>query len=223
MKPWVATLLLLLLCLPEAAEARRKKRTRTRSGTVIVQSSTVGADIFIDGQPVAKVPMKLPMALRAGKHTIKVSRQGYADYLDTFRIRSGRDVRLEIDLLPVSGVLRVAARPPADVVVDGRRVGETPYLGEVEPGSRVVEVRAPDHAVHRETLQVAAGELYPLEVQLVPLPPQVPAAPTPWYGHWWVWAGAAAVAGGVTAAIVMSQPDGPPADPDHILNLEPTR
>lgn len=220
MKPaWVA--ILLLLSLPQFADARRK---RARTGTVIVRSATVGADVFIDGQVVGTIPMKFPMALRAGKHTIKVSRRGYADYLDTFRIRPGRDVVLEIDLLAVSGVLRVAARPAAEVVVDGRRVGQTPYVGELEPGSRVVEVRAPDYSVHREQIVVDAGEAYSLEVQLVPLPVTVPPAPTPWYGHWWVWAGAAVVvAGGVTAALTLSDTDGPPPDPDHILTIDPRR
>ncbi len=218
-RAWVA--ILLVICLPQAVDARRK---RARTGTVIVRSATVGAVVYIDGQEVGTIPMKFPMALRAGKHTVKVSRQGHADYLDTFRIRAGRDVVLEIDLLAVSGILRVAARPPAEVVVDGRRVGQTPYLGELEPGRRMVEVRAPDYTVHSEEIVVAAGELYPLEVQLVPLPVVVPPAPTPWFGHWWVWAGAAViVAGGVTAAVTLSDTDGPPPDPDHILTIEPQR
>jgi len=213
--------MLLVLALSSVADARPR---RARSGPVIVQSTTVGAEVHIDGQQIATTPMKLPLALRAGKHTIKVSRRGYADYVDTFRVRAGRDTTLEIDLLAVSGVLRVAARPPADVVVDGRRVGQTPYAGELEPGGRVVEVRAPGHAVHRETLTVVAGEIYPLEVQLVGLPEVAPPPPTPWYGHWWVWAGAAAVvAGGVTAALVAGGDGGPPAEPEHILTIEPAR
>ncbi len=214
--------LLLLFCLAAPAPAKRSRRVRT--GTVVVQSTTLGAEVHIDGQQVATIPMEFPLALRAGKHTIKVSRLGYADYLDTFRTRAGKDTVLEIDLLPVSGVLKVAARPPGVVVVDGRQIGESPFLGEIEPGERRVEVRAAGHSVHRQTLQVEAGQQYPLEVQLVPLPPERPAEPTPWYGHWWVWAGAAAVvAGVVTVAAVAASGDDPPPEPDHLLTIEPQR
>ena len=82
-----------------------------------------------------------------------------------------------------------------------------PFDGEVTPGEHMLEVRAPGHSTFKESLTVVAGETYPFDVQLVPLAVGAgEVAPTPWYGHWWVWAGAAAVvAGGVTAGLLLSR------------------
>lgn len=200
------------------------KRKRDRTATVIVRSTTTGAQIYIDGDHLGEVPMKLPMALRAGQHTVKVTLMGYADYLDTFTIKPGRDTVLEVDLLPVAGVLRVDGDPRgAWLIVDGRAVGQLPYEGELEPGPRVIEVRADGYAGQKRRLAVEAGQTYPLDVALTPLPPPEAAAPTPWYGHWWVWAGAAVVVAGGLTAILLIDGDDPPAAPDFALSIEPTR
>jgi hypothetical protein len=173
--------------------------------------------------------MKLPVVLRAGRHTVKVTRPGYADYLDTFRLGNGQDLVLEVDLLATAGVLRVAADAPGAVVlVDGRPVGEAPFEGEVEPGPRTVEVRAPGRAPFRRTVTLVAGEVAAVQATLVELPPQVApaeAAPDAWYERWYVWAGAAAVlAGGVAVAVVATRgADDQAKDPDHVLHIEPVR
>ena len=219
----VLALLLLALPLSQPAVARGRRKA-ARAGTVVVRSSSTGAEVWIDGQHVGDVPMALPLALRPGPHTIKVSLAGHADFLDSFSVKSGKDRVLEIDLLPVAGVLRASARPPeAIVVVDGRQVGSVPYQGELEPGKRVVELRAAGHGAQRSDLEVEAGQVYAIDATLIPLPAPEAMGPTPWYGEWWVWAGAAAVvAAGVTVALVVSGDDAPP-DPPYIITLEPQR
>ena len=169
--------------------------------------------------------MKLPLALRSGQHTVKVSRPGFADYLDTFEMQPGQDLVLEIDLLATTGVLRIEALVPgAEIFVDGEPLGAAPFEGDLEPGARVIQVRAAGHAPHRETLQVEAGEIYADEVTLTPLPAQASDPDderSAWYGHWWVWAGASAVvAGGVVAALVLAGGEDTPAGPDHTVPLE---
>jgi len=196
-------------------------------GRVLVRSATTGARVFVDGREVGEIPMRLPLVLKPGRHTIKVSKPGHADFLDAFRVRKRRDTILEIDLLPTAGVLRVTSDVEgAVVIVDGRQIGDVPFDGEVEPGARVVEVRARGYLPFRREMEMQAGVLYPLEVALVPVPAAPPAvvAEPPWYGRWYVWAGAAAaVAGGVTAVVLLSRDDGAPPEPGHVLRLEPIR
>ncbi len=197
------------------------------TGTVLVRSGTTGARILIDEHEAGTVPMTLPVVLRAGEHSVKVSRPGHADYLDTFRLKAGQDLVLEIDLLPTAGVIRVEADAPGAVVlVDGRPIGEAPFEGEVEPGEREVEVRASGHATFRQTVALEAGEASTVNAKMLPLPdgPAAGAAPA-WYERWYVWAGAAAVlAGGVAVAVVATRgADGETKDPEHILRIEPVR
>ncbi|MCB9544851.1 MAG: PEGA domain-containing protein [Myxococcales bacterium] len=215
------TAALVLLCV-----ALTGARKRSRDGTLQVQSTTIGATIVVDGEAIGEVPMDAPLTLKPGSHTIKVQKPGHADYIDTFKIAARKATVLEIDLLPVAGVLRFESTPTgAAVIVDGRQLGETPYQGELPPGKRVVELRLTGYTVYRREFAVRAGETYPLAADLVPLP-VIPddELVTPWYGHWWVWAGAAAVVGGITAAVLLSDDgrDAPP-NPPFLLDIDPIR
>jgi hypothetical protein len=190
----------------KAAAGKNPKRVQT---SVLVRSTTRGARIYIDGQSVGTVPWEAAIVVSPGTHTIKVSKPGHSDYLDTFQVKRGEERVLEIDLLALAGVLIVdSTAPGAIVAVDQRQIGEVPFEGEISPGQRTLEVRAPGYTTFRESLEVVAGETYRFDAQLVALPPGMESggAETPWYGHWWLWAGAAAlVAGGVTAGILLTR------------------
>ena len=69
---------------------------------------------------------------------------------------------------------------------------------------------------------VAAGAVYPVNVPLVEAMVIAPVEDTPWYGHWWVWAGAAVVVGGVTLAVLNQDADAPP-DPPYIVGIPTVR
>lgn len=198
-------------------------RRRSPTGTLQIQSLTVGAQVVIDGEIMGELPLRAALTLEPGNHSIKITKPGHADYIDTFKITRRKTTTLEIDLLPISGVLRLNSDPPgAMVVIDGRRLGETPYDGELKPGERALELRLPGYSTHKEQVRVTAGEIYPLTITLFEAPVAPPVADTPWYGHWWVWAGAAVVIGGVTVA-VLNQDDGPPPDPAHIVGIPTVR
>jgi hypothetical protein len=216
-----------LLCLGAAQAAPRggkKPPPKSRDGSLLVQSTTLGAIIVVDGQPMGEVPMEAPLPLKPGDHSIKLTKAGHADYIDTFRIEARKRTLLEIDLLPVAGILRFDSTPTgAAVVVDGRQLGETPYEGELKPGPRVVELRLPGYTVYQREIIVNAGELYPLAADLVPLAEVPVDTETPWYGHWWVWAGTAVVVGGLTAALLLGGEEDLPPDPPFLLEIEPIR
>jgi hypothetical protein len=209
-------LLLLSVCLMGA-------RRRPRVGLLKIISLTTEASIFIDGESVGELPLRKPLRLKPGRHTIKISKPGYADYIDTVSIKRRKTTTLEIDLLPVAGVLRLDSDPPgAMVIVDGRQRGETPYDGDLKPGERTLELRLPGYSTHKERLTVVAGEILPLDVRLEEAAALPPPAETPWYVHWWVWAGAAVVVGGVTLAVLNQDSDAPP-DPPYIVGIPTVR
>lgn len=198
-------------------------RRAPRTGTLQIQSLTVDAEVLVDGESVGRLPFDGPITLPTGRHTLKVIKPGHADYIDTFKITRRKTTTLEIDLLPISGVLRLETDPPgAMVIIDGRQRGETPYDGELKPGERALELRLPGYSTHKQRLSVAAGALYPVRVALLEAPVLAPVEETPWYGHWWVWAGAAVVVGGVTLAVLNQDADAPP-DPPYIVGIPTVR
>lgn len=172
--------------------------------------ATPGADVFVDGEKVGTTPLKGVIAATAGEHTIRVVRPGYAPYIDVFKVRDGRVTRVEAELVPVAGVLRLrSSQSKARVFVDGRFVGEAPIEAELKAGLHQVKVSGFGFREETLTVTAVAGEVLEREVQLTALPPgenpnrPVGVTPPKWYEKWWVWtAGAVGVAAIATAVIV---------------------
>jgi hypothetical protein len=180
------------------------------TGNLIVVCATEGAEVVIDGETVGLVPLPGPLPLPVGDHSIKVTKLGYAPLNDVFKIEKKKDTRLEVELVPISGVLRVTANvEKARVLIDGKFTCEVPCSTEVPVGAVAVEVQKGGYKDFFQNIATIAGQEMALEVKLEELPaalnPYKPPPPPPpkWYEKWWVWtAGAGGVALIVTAVVV---------------------
>ncbi len=218
---------------PQAAEARKPRR----AGRLVVLSTTSGADIFIDGKRVGSVPRERPITLPAGPHTLRVELRGYSPSDRKVSVVAGKTIQVEADLLAFAGILLVeTSGVTAEVVIDGKPQGPTPFDGDVTIGKRVIEVRAPGRMTDKRELVIKGGQLYPLSIDLkidpnAPPPAPVASAETPpevdddadgfdlglpegWYKEPWVIIGAgAAVVVAIGAAVLLSAEDPPPSGP----------
>ncbi len=166
------------------AEARKRSRGW---GRLEISSITKGAQVRVDGKEVGELPLPRPLRLRAGKHTIKVTKRGYTEYLDVFTIKRKDTTVLDVDLLPFAGVFIVSCdQEEARVFVDGKFVGNAPVETDVLIGDRKVKVT----------------KLKEMPVGTTPYRPPPPPPPK-WYEKWYVWVGAAGGVAAVTAAIVV--------------------
>jgi hypothetical protein len=82
------------------------------------------------------------------------------------------------------GQLEVSAPAGAEISVDGERVGTAPLVEpvDVEPGSRVVRMQAPDGTTDSQNVSATAGTKLPVRLgqqQAAAVPPPVPVAPVP--------------------------------------------
>lgn len=216
---------------PTSAEARRrvKKKKPKPAATVIhkksekseiteksdvgsltIKSATEGATVIIDGQEVGTIPFPGNLRLKTGKHTLKILRRGYTEYLDVFKIEKDKPTVLEIDLIPVAGILIVtSAQKDGRVYVDGKYIGTTPLDKEVLIGKRSVRVTLPGYHDGIKTVKCLAGQETAIHFQLEALPEgsspyrPAPEAPPQWYEKWYVWVGAAGGALAITAAILI--------------------
>jgi hypothetical protein len=166
--------------------------------------------VFIDGEKVGQTPLSGPLALSAGEHTIRVSRPGYTPFIDVFRVKSGSLTALEVELIPISGVLRVTTSgKPAHVYVDDKYVGDTPSESEHTAGAHSVRVELPGHAPESFTITSVAGQIVERSLNLSELPAdqnpyaRKPAPPQKWYQKWWVWTIAAVGVSAVATAIIV--------------------
>ena len=191
---------------PAEADARRRKGF----GKLEISSMTQGAQVRVDGKEVGTLPLKRPLRLRAGKHTIKVTKRGYTEYLDVFSIKARDTTVLDVDLLPFAGIFVITCNEPESrVFVDGKFVGNAPVETEVLIGQRKVKVRKPGFYDFFQAVDSVAGKTLNVEVTLKAMPvgttPYRPPPPPPprWYEKWYVWVGAAGGVAAVTAAIVI--------------------
>lgn len=143
------------------------------SGTLAVTSNPPGAQVFVNGQLVGNTPVNL--SLNPGSYTLELRRQGYQTYRTTVAIAPGANSRINVNLSPVvsQGVLTVTSNPSnADVYINGRLVGRTPYSARLNSGTYTVEVRRPGYQDYRTTVTVQAGRTTTVSATLtLPAPP----------------------------------------------------
>lgn len=214
MRLFVAWATVLLPCVALAKQPPAKPAAPAAAplpeGTLALSSTTEGAEVFIDGEKVGTVPLSGPVPLSAGEHTIKVIKTGYAPLIDVFKIQKKGQTRLEVELVPISGALKVTASVErARVYIDGKFVCETPCSAEMPVGPRAVQVSKGGYKDFFQNIASVAGQETALAVTLEELPaganPYKPAAAPPpkWYEKWWVWTLAAVGAGAVATAIAV--------------------
>ena len=206
----IPLLMLLVLALGVSDAQARRRRGRSGFGTLEINSMTSGADVLIDGQPVGKTPLGKTLRLPVGKHTLKMTLQGYTEYLDVFTITRGKTTSLDVDLLPYAGVLQVTVNVrDARVFFDGEFVGTAPVEKEVLIGKRRLRVRKAGYYEYIGSVECIAGKAQRVHVELKAMPvgstPYRPPPPPPakWYEKWYVWAGGATAVAAITVAIVV--------------------
>jgi len=181
----------------------------------------VDAEIYVDGKLAGKVPLARPLSLPVGQHTVKITKLGFTDFLDVVIVREHKKTPVDVDLLPVSGILRLSSPiTGARVFVDGKFVGEVsdgPVVAELAAGKRSLRVVKGGYRDFLTSVEAVAGQTLEVQANLSELPasenPFRPPPPPPpkWYDHWYVWASSAALVVALTAALVIPAALGGPS------------
>jgi hypothetical protein len=212
--------LFLILLSSAAALAKRPKREApaaapaaapaTTGGALQINCTTQGAEIWVDGEKAGTVPLAEPLPFSPGDHTIKVIKPGFAPFIDVFKIDKRKNTQLDIELVPISGVLKVSANvEQANVFIDGKFVGQAPLTVDMGVGAKAIQVSKGGYKDFFQNVESVAGQEMSIQVSLEELPAganpyKVAAAPPPkWYEKWWVWTAAAGGVAVLVTAIVV--------------------
>lgn len=142
-----------------------------QGGTIRVLSSTAGADVFLDGTAVGKVPVDIKQ-VRAGEHVLEVKAAGYTTKEERVTINDGQSMILKLDLQPEAGAggkgtLKVlSAVPDADVFIDGAGVGKVPQEKQVARGEHFVVVKLPGYKTFEQKVRVEEGQTLTVSAEL---------------------------------------------------------
>jgi hypothetical protein len=145
-------------------------------GTLSVQSSPAGVEVFVDGVTRGVTPAKI--ALTPGAHILELRGRGVPRVIP-LQITSGAQVSqyLEFAESPTTGMLVVHSQPAgASVTVDGAARGVTPLTVEgLTPGDHEVVLQGVN-GTSRHTVKVLAGTTASL---VAPATPAAAAADGP--------------------------------------------
>jgi hypothetical protein len=154
-------------------------------GEVQVDSDQPGSVVVIDGQQQQGLTPLPAIAVNAGTHTVRISKEGYEAFEAQVLVAGGQRETVHGKLKALSTVGRLVVNDDAgktlDVVVDGAVVGKTPrYEGVLAVGPHTVFLKgegnlgtAPSQASVKEhqaaTLTLSAVEL-DSEIRIEPVP-----------------------------------------------------
>ena len=97
---------------PIKAAAPREAKARGGGGNLMVVSSVRNASVYMDGVLVGQTPYAEP-GIKPGLHRVRVTYPGYADLLETVRVRGEKTVRVTAMLQPAGSPVSVGAAAPA--------------------------------------------------------------------------------------------------------------
>ena len=198
-----------VILIPSVVEAQRG-----RTGRLVLSGDQPGAEVYVDAELIGEMPID-PLELPVGEHALRVTRPGYTELTEVFRIRPRRETRVQVDLLPISMALRVVTDPAgAQVFVDGRFAGESPTDLDLLDGEHSIRVTLPLYVEVVRSVTAVAGQNETMELELEELPEDQmralvgPPPETEWYEEPLTWVliggGAVAVALGVLLIVVLT-------------------
>lgn len=208
---------------PRLVQAAEKKGAAASKSTITVSSLTRGAKVYLNDDEVGEVPLPGPLDVKPGvTYTVRVQKRGYAPFTDTIMAGAGQNSEVEADLVPTGGVVRINANVMrAQVLLNGKPLGRTPFDGDVSPGKHELIVVAPGYLSDKRTIEVKAGDELAVEVELKVVPAPIETENKSIFGKWWFWGAiGGAVIGGITAGVLSQQVElVKPGDPNRTLKL----
>jgi hypothetical protein len=143
-----------------------------QKGSLRVVSSTVGAEVFVDGEPRGTVNQEIK-DLRPGQHIIEVRKEGFASQIVEVQVVPGEQRLARVDLVPgqaqpKNASLRVVTPvPDAEVFIDGASVGKAPIeRNDLTPGKHYVVVRRQGYAEWKREVNLDPAQATVLTAEL---------------------------------------------------------
>jgi hypothetical protein len=148
---------------------------RAQVGQILV-SSNVAGQLSIDGRRRGVLPLAAPIRVRAGRHEVRVTMEGYESSALQVDVPGGQSTgfTLELKELSAAGRLRVIEPSGAagvEVLVDGAPLGLTPWEGTLGPGRHLVVLRGPDVGSGPTPVTVLVRQTVTATIKAEPLGP----------------------------------------------------
>lgn len=166
-----------------AAARADEQALRGRVGAVELSDAEPGTSLAIDGKARGETPLRSPITLDVGVHTLRLAKEGRVTLEQQIRVvpRVSTVVSARLKPLENSGVLFVSeGRGEAlEVLVDGVPVGFAPWRGPVSVGRHSVALRGPGRGTAPASAHVKLRAVTELRLEAVVLDATATLSPKP--------------------------------------------
>jgi PEGA domain len=141
-------------------------------GELVIDSSPQGATIQFDGQGTSSLRTPYTASeLSVGRHTVALSKPGYATESRTIEIAAGQKSRLMVALSELGVTVSITSDPPgATVFIDGQNSGRTtPVAVVLKKGSHTLDLRKTGYLQAATKLELTAGQSFQFAPHLLPM------------------------------------------------------
>ena len=118
------------------------------------QSDIKGAAVYVDNKMVGRIPVS-DLQLSSGNHTIRIMKEMYQVYNDTFTISDSEKKVLTPVLVPDFAEVTLQTSDEADIYVNGEQKGSGRWAGRLPSGSYIFETRKSGHIPFRMTYDIS--------------------------------------------------------------------
>jgi serine/threonine protein kinase len=140
-------------------------------GELIIDSSPQGATIQLDGQGALSFQTPYTASsLSVGRHTVGLSKPGYATESRTIEIAAGQKSHLMVALSELGATVSIASDPSgAAVFIDGQDSGRTtPVAVVLKKGSHTLNLRKVGYLQASAKVELTAGQSFQFAPHLLP-------------------------------------------------------
>ncbi len=147
--------------------ARLELKLERGKALLKVISSPLEATVFLDGKEVGPTPQTI-RDIDTGRHTLRVTMEGYLPYERTIELNSGAEERVNIELARFASLSVLSDPFEATVFLDGRDIGPTPQtIRDIDAGRHTLRVTMEGYLPYERTIELNSGAEERVNVELV--------------------------------------------------------
>ena len=109
---------------------------KEKYAVISINSRPANAVVYLNNKRIGKTPINKKQ-MESGDYSINLKYDLYHDIEENIILKDGDKTNLNYDFQPAFGTLEITSEPTnANVIIDGEKVGTTPYINEKQPSER---------------------------------------------------------------------------------------
>ncbi len=140
-----------------------EKTEETLVTSLNINSEPADAEVWINGKSYGRTPVYQDQ-WQPGSYNLRITKEGFKDYVETISLRSGATKSLVADLVKESGAVEITSTPPGALVkIDGNVIGDgkTPFTTDnIEAGNHTVSISLDGFETIEEKININTGDTF---------------------------------------------------------------